>query len=456
MVAERADLLIFGGTLVTVSELGIVKNGALAIRGNRIVDVGPKNEVKERYRAEREINASGKIIMPGLIDGHMHNAQIMLRGGFSDEIANLPPIWMNFLIPYEKYLSRDQIKKASLLSSLNMIKSGTTCFVEAGGPKPDAIAEASLKSGIRAVITRSTIDIDPRIPMYEETDEIVRDYERLIRDWHGAGDGRLKVWISMREVMLNSIELYEKLFGLANDYNTGVTMHLAEDRTEVDFCLKEFGKRPVELMYEKGFLNEKVLASHMVFVNDREAKILERARANICWCPYVDAYVMGPSRVNDLLARGVNVIFGSDGGAWDNLDLFEQARHGRVSSKIISNSLYHDKTGLTSSDAIKMLTSYGGKALGEPIGELKRGYKADVLILEIDSNLVPSYDLEYVLVNMASSRNVNTVIIDGKVVMEDKRVITLDEEGVIHEGEELASELEDKIRELRDSLLKPR
>jgi 5-methylthioadenosine/S-adenosylhomocysteine deaminase len=450
---ERVDLLISGGTILTVSDLGTIRNGALAINGDRIVDVGSRDEIKEKYKPEDEIDASDKIVMPGLIDGHMHNAQIMLRGGFNDEIANLPPIWLHFLIPYENYLSYEQIKKASLLSSLNMIKSGTTCFVEAGGPKPDAIAEASLESGIRAMITRSNIDLDSSLPMYEETNDIVKDYERLIKRWHGVDNGRLKVWVSMREVMLDSHELYEKLFRLSEDYNTRVTMHLAEDRTEVDFCLKEFGKRPVELMYEKGFLSEKVLASHMVFLNDKEAKILEKTGASVCWCPYVDAYLMGPSRANDLLARGVNVIFGSDGGAWSNLDLFEQARYGRVSSKILSNSLYHDKTGLTSNEVIKMLTAYGGKALGEPIGKLKKGYKADVLILEAESNLTPSYDVEYTLVNMASSKNVDTVVINGNIVMKNKQVITLNEEEVIRDARKLAYEIESKIEELKGTLL---
>lgn len=453
---EPVDLLISGGTILTVSDLGTIRNGALAINGCKIVDVGARDEIKKKYKPKEEIDASDKIVMPGLIDGHMHNAQIMLRGGFDDEIASLPPIWLHFLIPYENYLSYEQIKRASRLSLLNMIKSGTTCFVEAGGPKPDAIAEASLESGIRAIITRSTIDLDPSLPMYEQTDDIVSDYERLIKRWHGVDNGRLKVWVSLREIMLDSVELYEKLFRLSEQYNTRVTMHLAEDRTEVDFCLKKFGKRPVELMYEKGFLSDKVLASHMVFLNDKEAKILETAGASVCWCPYVDAYLMGPSRANDLLARGVNVIFGSDGGAWDNLDLFEQARYGRISSKILSNSLYHDKTGLSSSDVIKMLTAYGGKALGEPIGMLKKGYKADVLILDVDSNLIPSYDVEYALVNMASSKNVDTVVINGKIVMKNKQVITLNEEEIIRDAKRLAHEIVDKIEELKDILLHKR
>jgi len=453
MNAEHVDLSISGGVILTVSEGRIIQKGELAINGNRIIDIGPKNKLEKKYTAEKKIDASGKIIMPGLIDGHTHNAQIMLRGGFNDELTALPPIWMNLLIPYEKRLSDKQVKTASLLSSLNMIKSGTTSFVEAGGPKPNAIAEASLKSGMRSVITRSTIDIAPSIPMYEETDAIVNDYEKLIKKWHGMDHDRLKVWISMREVMLDSMELYEKLSHLADQYNTGVTMHLAEDRVEVDFCLENFGKRPIELMYEKGFLSKKLLAAHMIFINDKEAKMLEKTGTNICWCPYVDAYLMGPSRANDLLARGINVVLGSDGGAWGNMDLFEQARHGRVSSKIVSNSLYHDKIGVSSSDTIKMLTSFGGKALRESIGELKKGYKADILILDPNPNLIPNYDLEYSLVNMASSRNVDTVIIDGKIVMENRKIVTLDEDQILQESTELALELENQIEELKNALV---
>ncbi len=424
--------------------------GALAVRDGDIIEIGPSKEIKNRYKAKKTIEAEGKIVMPGLVDGHVHNAQIMLRGSFSDKLLTLPPIWLNYLIPYESFLKPEDVKKCSLLTQLGLIKSGITSFVEAGGPYPDKIAEATAQSGLRGGISKSTIDVEPDTPMYQETDEIVEDYRELIENWDGKSDGKIKVWISLREIMLNSIELYEKLFRLSEKHDCQITMHLAESRTEVDYSLEKFGKRPVELIYEKNFLNERVLASHMIFVGDSEMEMLRKSGANVVWCPEVDAQLMGPPRVNDMLERNVNVIFGTDGGAWNRLDLFEQGRQGRSSVKMLNNSLYHDKSGLKYHQAFEMLTNNGSSVLKEPVGRIEEGYKADLIILDPKHNLVPSYDPTYTVVNMADSSNVETVIVDGKILMEEKEIKTLNEERIIGESKDLEEKLEDKIEDLKE------
>lgn len=448
---QDADILIKGGTVVTPgveerSDTGIVLNNG------EIAKVAPTSHLESNYAPQKEIDATQKIIIPGLVDGHIHNSQIMLRGSINDKLVSLPPVWLNFLIPFEEQLTKDQVRISSLFSLINMIKSGVTTFIEAGGPHPDEIAEAAIESGLRGVITKSTIDTDPDIPMYQKTDEIVEEYEGLIQRWHGKRD-RIQIWPSLREIMLNSFDLFEELFDLRQRYNTRITMHLAESRTEVDYCLEKFGKRPVKLMYDKGYLDNKVLASHMIFINDKEVGLVAESDVKVVWCPTVDAMVMGPSRAGELLARGVKVLLGSDGGEWNNLDLLEQARQARTSSKLVANSRYHDKVGIDVNQTLKMLTQFGENAVGKPIGRIEEGYKADIVILNPETNIIPRYDAKVSIINMARACNVETTIVNGEILMENNELKSLDESTIMKKTNRLVDSLEDTISTLKSDLI---
>jgi len=454
---ERVDLILSNGILVTLSDKGVIYEGSIAIKDNKIIAVGKKDDIESRYYADEVINLKGKIVLPGFIDLHVHNAQILLRGSFTDKLTALPPVWLNYLIPFEANLKPDQVKIASLLSIINMIKNGTTCFVEAGGPYPDKIAEAVEETGIRGIVTRSNIDLDPDIPMYMDTDNLIKENLRLFETWHGKGNGRVEIWFSLREVMLDTLELFEKFTELAKEKNTYITMHLAEDRVEVDFTLEKYGKRPVELMYEKGYLNNRVLAVHMIFLDSKEAIMVTKSGASIAWCPYVDSYLMGFSKAIDLLELGVPVGLGSDGGAWCNMDLLEQGRIARTAAKLLSNIMAHDKTALPAQTVLEMLTKNAAKAIHkhDELGKLKEGYLADLIVLNINkSHMIPHYSIEEVIVNMARGGDVETVIVDGKIVMKDKRILTVDEEKIVIKALELSEYLEPLLKDLRKQVLK--
>lgn len=443
---DEIDILIKNGMIISNEEE--LKDHSIAVKNGKILEVDTNRKIERKYKPKKTIDASGKIVMPGIIDGHIHNAQIMLRGSISDKLISLPPIWMNYLIPFEEKLSYEQVKTSSLFSMLNMIKSGITSFVEAGGPKPNKIAEATEKTGMRGIITKSTIDTDPEIPMYQETQEIINEYEDLLERWNGVDD-RIKVWPSLREIMLNSLDLYDGLFDLANKYDTKITMHLAESRTEVDYTLEKYGKRPVELMYDKGYLDDNVIASHMIFVNDKEMNMIDESNSSIVWCPSVDAMVMGPSRVNLMLERGNSVVFGSDGGEWNNLDLFEQSRQGRITAKLQSNSLYHEKTSLNTNRTFKMLTKFSENIIGEPVGKIEENYKADIIILDPKTNLIPRYNKINTVINMANSDNVETTIINGNIIMENNEIKKFNENKVIEDAKKLQKDLKGDIQELK-------
>ncbi len=339
---------------------------------------------------------------------------------------------------------------------INMIKNGTTCFVEAGGPHPSKIAEAVLETGIRGIVTRSNIDIDPSIPMYMDTEELIKENLRLFEEWHGKGNGRVEIWFSLREVMLDTLRLFEEFNRLAREKNTYITMHLAEDRVEVDFTLERYGKRPVELMYEKGYLNDRVLAVHMIFLDSKEALMVAKSGASIAWCPYVDSYLMGLSKAVDLLELGVTVGLGSDGGAWCNMDLFEQGRIARTTAKLLSNMISHDKTALPARTVLNMLTRNAAKAIHKPnLGAIEEGNIADLVIVNVDrEHLIPQYSIEEVIVNMVRGGDVDTVIIDGKIVMKNRRILTVDEEKMVREALKLSEKIKPLLSELQKSILK--
>lgn len=446
---EEVSLLILGG-IVLDPRLGVIVDGCVAVRDSRIVWVGGRGEAERRFEAEKVIDAGKGVVLPGLIDLHTHNAQYFLRNWVDDRLLALPPIWLTMLIPFEAGLERRHVKASALLTMLGMIRSGTTCFVEAGGPHPDAIAEAVAESGMRGIVTRSNIDLDPSLPMYLGTEEVVEANRRLFEEWDGRGDGRVRVWFSLRELMLDTLRLVEELRTLAEERGTYLTIHLAEDTVEVNWCLERYGVRPVELLFRRGFLDGRVLASHMIYLSPVEVGMVARSGASVAWCPMVDARLMSLPRIDSMLASGVNVGFGSDGGIWCNLDLFEQARVGRAVVKASSNSLYHDKTQLDSWTCLRMLTENPGKAIHMRVGRLSPGYLADIITLEWSSRcpMLPGDPVES-LINHSSGLQVRNVVVNGEVVMEDGVVKTLDEDRVVEEAVDAAEELGEMIGELR-------
>lgn len=451
----EVDLIVSGGDVVASPDGRVIRGGAVAVSGNRIAAVGAREDVESRYEAARAVDARGKLVLPGFIDLHVHNAQSLLRGWVGDELVALPPIWLSMLIPFEARLDRRHVEAASWLSMLGMIRCGTTCFVEAGAPWPDAVAEVAERAGLRAIITRSNIDSSPEVGMYLETGETVEENLRLFERWDGAAGGRIRVWFSLREVMLNTLELYEEFSALAEEKNTYITMHLAEDRVEVDYCLERYGLRPVELMYRRGFLSRRVLASHAIFLSPREVFMLRDSGASVAWCPYVDALVMSFPRVDALLAAGVNVGFGSDGGAWCGLDLLEQARVGRAVVKSLSNAAYYDKTVLTPREAFGMLTVNAAEAVHQRLGRLQPGYLADIITVDARKpNLRFTGDHVDALISSGGRCEVSDVVVDGRVLMEGGVVKVVDEERVLGEAAEAVEEAGELAKGLRDEALK--
>jgi len=450
-MVEAVDLLIEGPTILTMSELGVIREGAIAIKGDRIVEVGRRDRILDSYRGEQVIDGRGYIAMPGLIDCHTHTFQVLLRGSLSLKEFSKHPVWLNVLIPFEGALTEKEARISAQLSCLNMIKMGTTCFADAGGPRPETLAKAVVESGLRAVITRSTMDRG-QLPetMKDSTDEALVKNMSLIERWNGSGDGRIKVWFGIRQIMTSTDELLHRTAELARKYNVGIHIHLSEEILEVDHALRRWGERPVEHLANIGLLSDKVLAAHCSYLTDHEVKILAEHRVSVAHCPVINYSYMYNPKIPQMLTSGVNVCMGTDGGSMRPLDMFQEAITALVCCNAHYGTPYYDHQALTLQDVLEMATTNGAKALmwNHEIGAIKPGYKADIILIDTRRpHLTPLYD-PYSIPLLCQGTDVTTVIVNGKTLMQNGRVKTLNEEQIIEEARELAPTLIEKIENI--------
>ncbi len=450
-MVEVVDLLIEGATILTMSELGVIKEGAIAIKGDRIVEVGRRDKILDSYRGEQIIDGRGHIAMPGLVDCHTHTFQILLRGSLSLKEFGRHPVWLNILIPFEGALTEEEAGISVQLSCLNMIKMGTTCFADAGGPRPETLAKAVLESGLRAVITRSTMD-KGQIPetMKDGTEEAIAKTVSLIERWNGSGNGRIKVWFGIRQIMTSTDELLHRTAELARKYNVGIHLHLSEEILEIDHALRRWGERPVEHLANIGLLKNKVLAAHCAYLTDQEVKILAEHQTSVAHCPVINYSYMYNPKIPQMLANGVNICMGTDGGSMRPLDMFQEALTALVCCNAHHGTPYYDHQALTLRNVLEMATTSGAKALmwNNEIGAIKPGYKADIILIDTRKpHLTPIHD-PCSTPFFCHGTDVTTVIVNGKTLMRKGEVQTLNEEQIIEKARELAPTLIEKIKNI--------
>ena len=307
---EIPDLLIQGANIVAFDEAGTqIRDGAIAIVGNSIVWVGPAAESTKRFQAKETIDARGLIAMPGLVDAHVHTAQQFLHGKLSairrrGELKN--PMWSRYLIPFESGLEAEDVYCSGLAAYASMISSGTTCFLEAGGPFPDEMGRAADEIGIRGRIALSTMDTDDTIPAGSRftTGEALKKNEELVQRWQNHP--RVNAWLSLRQIMVNTTELTRGMSALARQLDTPIHTHLAEGTYEVDYAISKWGFRPAEYMESIGALHGNVHAAHSVLLSLHELDLYQARDVSACHCSF-NNYTMGAPRVLEMLHRGIRL-----------------------------------------------------------------------------------------------------------------------------------------------------
>ena len=406
-------------------KLTVIKDGFVAVFENKIVGVGAVDEIKN-YQAKEIIDVGNSIVMPGLVNTHTHAAMTYFRGLADD----LPlDTWLNEHIwPAEaKYVNAEFVKKASELACLEMIKAGVTCyndmyfFVE-------AMAEPAVKAGLRALIGITVLD-------FRNTDEAINEAVQLSKRYNNHE--LIKAIIDPHGVYSCSKKNLLKTKQAASDNGLSLHMHFNETKKEVEDAKKLFGKTSVEYLDELGMLSDKFIAAHSVWLSDNDLKIFKDRGVKVAHCPISNMKLAsGAAPLKRMLELGITVGLGTDGAASNNtLDLFSDMRACALLHKVNN----FDPTAISAKEVVKMATTHGAKVLGmeKEIGSLEIGKKADIITINLDKpHLTPIYDPYSHLVYCVNGEDVENVIVNGKVIMKNREVKTLDEEKILKQAGE--------------------
>ncbi len=456
-VKVMASVLISGGTIVTIDQQRrIIRDGAILIQNDKITQVGKASEVKISPRAEYEIAAKGMVIIPGLIDTHVHLAQALLRGCADD--TSLIDWLQKFVWPLQGNFEAEDGRVSAELCMLEMIKSGTTTFLESllhSRYGFDGIAESVQSSGMRGILSKTVMGLlgygtEKSIMhpgMIEDAETCLREVEVHFKRWNGAADGRIKVWYGARSLGGCTPELYKQIAGGAKKLGTGVTIHLSEVQEDVRYAKKQFGKMPAEFMNQVGLVGPKVVFAHGVWLSEEEWKILAQKRASVAHCPSSNMKLAsGIAKVPEMMQAGVNVGLGCDGGPSNNC--YDMIREMKAAS-LLQKARLLDPLAMRAELVLEMATINGAKALGlqEEIGSIEVGKKADLALISLRSpHLTPAINPVSHLIYAAQGSDVDTVMIGGEIVMENRNMKTLNEEEIIRRANERGAKLLERSR----------
>ncbi|MGL4737931.1 MAG: amidohydrolase family protein [Cellulosilyticaceae bacterium] len=428
--SQPCTLLIRDCALLS-SDFQVIDHQSIAIEGQRIVAIGPTATIDEDYHSTSVLDGTHKLILPGLIDAHMHTNQQLLRGRITDE---LPMIWTRIMLPFESTLTPEHVTLSAELAALEMIRSGTTAFADAGGSFMHHAAQVYLGSGLRGALTYSTMDQGNLPPTMKFTKEaaLARNLD-LHQTYHNQNEGCLQVFFSLRSLLSCSSQLIEESFHLAKELGTGVHMHMNEYANEIYYCLEHFQKRPFEYLDSLGVLGGHLLSAHSLFLSESEKQLMKNNEVRVAHCPYSNCG-KGVPPTPALLAKSINVGLGTDGTAHGGMSLWNEMRIFRSIMQISHGIATHDPQIMPTQSILHMATQGGAHCLGQghQLGKIKEGYLADLISIDMDQpHLYPTHNWVNTLVESVSHQDVCDVIVNGKWLMKDRVVLTLDQEKIL-------------------------
>ena len=445
-------MLFIHATIITMNAWReIIENGAIAILDNRIVDIGKTPALQERYPDEETIDVNGKIIIPGLIDTHVHLAQAMLRG-CADDMELLQWLCERVWVLQGNYTEEDGYVSARLCIA-EMLKSGTTTFLEsmlAHRYGFDGIAQAVEESGIRACLAGIVMDIGTYATqsnsmhpgMIESRETSLFGVLDMHSKWNGAANDRIHVWFGPRTPGGVTSELYREMSEFAHQRDMGITMHLAEVEADKIFLNEKYGLSPVYYAESVGLLGPKTVLVHMVWLTQTDIDKLAATRTNVSHNPSSNSKLAsGVCKVPQMLASGVNVALGCDGGPSNND--YDMIREMKLAA-IIHKAVTHDPLIVPAETVLEMATINGARALGleHEIGSLEVGKKADLVVIDLKRlHTTPSFNPVSTLVYAATGGEVDMVVVDGQVVVEQGNLLTIDEDEVLGQAHQHAEAL---------------
>ncbi len=431
-------IMIRGAAVLTMEQgSALIPDGEIIIEGQYITHVGPAGSVSPEQNFDRVIDARGMLAMPGFVNCHTHASMTLLRG-YADDLTLME--WLQKKIwPVEERLEPEDIYWGAMLSCLEMIRSGTTTFADMYFHM-DEVARAVEKAGMRASLSQGLIGLSPG------AGEALSNSRRFIREWHGQAEGRITTMLGPHAPYTCPPDFLARVLDMADELKVGIHIHIAETRAEIEEIQQKYGKTPVALMEQVGLFNFPVLAAHCVHLTDEDIRILVARGAGIAHNPESNMKLAsGIAPVTRLLAAGALVGLGTDGAASNNnLDMMEEMRSAALLQKVATM----DPMALPAQDALAMATVNGARVLGlKDVGPLKPGNKADIILVNLDRpHFYPRHNLMAHLVYAARASDVETVIIDGRLVMENREILTLDEERIYYEVQKRAEKLVGAVR----------
>ena len=410
---------------------------SLLIKDDVISEIAPQIDESD---VDKIIDATGKILLPGLINTHTHLSMTLFRG-LADDLSL--DSWLNDHIwPMEANLNGDYCYIGALLGAVELIKSGTTTFSDMYFYMED-VARAVDEAGIRAVLSYGMIDFGDEEKRKNEISENLTLFENC----NGMADGRIKVFFGPHSPYTASEELLIKVRELADKYGMGIHIHVSETQKEINDVSEEKGLRPFEYLDKIGLLGPDVVAAHSVWLSDEEIEIIRKNDVKVSHNPCSNMKLAsGIAPVSKLLENDICVSIGTDGASSNNnLDLIEELKTASLLQKVSTL----DPKVLSSDEAIAMGTIKGAEALGldSEIGSIEVGKKADIILIDTNSaNMVPdSSSLSSNIIYSANGSNVDTTICNGKVLMENKKLTVLDEDEIYSKARQAIKELKEAI-----------
>lgn len=382
--------------------------------------------------ADNVIDGRGKFATPGLVNAHTHASMTLLRS-YSDDKALMD--WLNKDIwPVEAKMTRKDIYFGAALAAIEMIRGGTTAFADMYGPCMEEVAKVVAESGLRGCLSQGLIG-------FADGEKKLAANIELYKNFHGAADGRITVMMGPHAIYTCNPDYLKKVSAAAQKLGAEIHMHMNETLTEINDCLKNYGKRPFEVVAETGLFDNGTLAAHCVHLSDSEIEIIKSKKIRVAHNPGSNMKLAsGIAPVTKLLNQGVTVALGTDGtSSNNNLDMLEEIRLATLLAKVST----FDPTAIPAAQAIQMGTEHGARALNlKNVGRLEEGYKADIVLWDMSGvDWQPNYNPASLLTYSANSSAADTVIVDGRILMQGRELKTLDEEKIIAEFNVCANRL---------------
>ena len=422
----RVDLLVLNGTVVTMDkDHRVIQDAGVAIERGRIVSVGASRDVIRMYTAPERIDAAGKLVIPGLINGHTHVPMTLFRG-LADDL-DLQEWLTKYIFPAEaKNVTEEFVRAGTRLGLAEMIRGGTTTYCDMYYFE-DAIADETAKAGVRGVLGETVIDFP--VADNKTNAEAMAYVERFVQKW--KGHELIIPAIAPHAPYTVSEEHLKAVRAFSDRTGAPIVTHISETKKEVDDSIKAKNASPVEYLERIGFLNDRVIAAHVVWPTPGELGILKREGVGVIHNAQSNMKLAsGVAPVPKMMAEGLRVGLGTDGAASNNdLSMWEEMDTAAKLHKLYSN----DPKVMSAEEAFALATIQGARALHleKEIGSLEKGKRADLVIVNRDSlNQIPFYNIYSDLVYATKASDVETVIINGKVVMRDRRLLTLDEAAI--------------------------